>query len=232
VSFFFSPQSKWSWASEVESHNPINKSWKGTGCWKEHQAAHTTSFRHRWASADFTSNEWKCHQRIYIGYKLNRCLTFSKEAIRGWYEGESVNRSQNGYKMESCDIRTREKHFISRHILHQHWYNCPITLPMHQNPQHRSLLTIVSATSAPLFQPLRHQQNVYHVSWPSCEPLNRRTLPTVNNKHFLWISFALSPFAHKKTTIERCSSVLYSLGTVAIVTTNTSLWTCACGSTT
>jgi hypothetical protein len=35
-----------------------------------------------------------------------------------------------------------EKTFISRHILHQHWYACPIALPVHRNPQHRSLLAV------------------------------------------------------------------------------------------
>jgi hypothetical protein len=54
------------------------------------------------------------------------------------------------------------KTFISRHILHQHWYTCPIALPVRRKPQHRSLLTLVSATSAPPFQPLRHQRIVCH----------------------------------------------------------------------
>jgi hypothetical protein len=54
------------------------------------------------------------------------------------------------------------KTFISRHILHQHWYTCPIALPLHRNLQHRSLLTVVATTSAPSFQHLRHQRNVCH----------------------------------------------------------------------
>jgi hypothetical protein len=40
-----------------------------------------------------------------------------------------------------------------------------------RNPQRRSRLTVVSATSAPPFQAIRHQRNVCHVSHPSCEPL-------------------------------------------------------------
>jgi hypothetical protein len=39
------------------------------------------------------------------------------------------------------------KTFISRHILHQYWYTCPIALTVRRNPQHRSLLTVVSVTS-------------------------------------------------------------------------------------
>jgi hypothetical protein len=82
------------------------------------------------------------------------------------YEGQWVIRSQLDIKRKTCDIRTFEKKtFISRHILHQHWY----TLPVRRNPQHRSLLTAVSATSAPPFQPLPHQRNFCHVSRPSCE---------------------------------------------------------------
>jgi hypothetical protein len=42
----------------------------------------------------------------------------------------------------------------------------------------------------------------------------------------------LSPFAHKKRTTERCFSVVQSSSTVAILTAETSLWTCACASTT
>jgi hypothetical protein len=88
-----------------------------------------------------------------------------------------------------------EKAFISRHILHQRWYTSLIALPVRRNPQHRSLLTVVSAISAPPFQPLRHQRYVCH---PAVNRFMRWTLPTVNRKISLWISFALSPFAHKK----------------------------------
>jgi hypothetical protein len=38
--------------------------------------------------------------------------------------------------------------FISRHILHQHRFNGPIALPVREKPQHRRLLTVISATSA------------------------------------------------------------------------------------
>jgi hypothetical protein len=108
-------------------------------------------------------------------------------------------------KRKTCDIRTWKRTFISRHILHQHWDTCPIVSPVCWNPQHRSLLTVVSAISTPLFQPLCRQWNVYH---PVVNRFTWQTLPTINRKH-LWISFALSPFAHKKHTIERCSSVVH-----------------------
>jgi hypothetical protein len=41
-------------------------------------------------------------------------------------------------KRKTCDIRIRKKAFISRHILHQHRYTCPIALQVHRNAQHRS----------------------------------------------------------------------------------------------
>jgi hypothetical protein len=69
---------------------------------------------------------------------------------------------------------------FSRHILHQHWHTCPIALPLRRNPQHRSLLIVVSATSAPPFQPLHHQRNVCH---QVVNRFTRQTLPTANRKH-------------------------------------------------
>jgi hypothetical protein len=45
-------------------------------------------------------------------------------------------------------------------------------------PAAYSLLTVVLATCTPLFQPLRHQRKVCHVSRPSCEPLY-----VTNNSH-------------------------------------------------
>jgi hypothetical protein len=64
-----------------------------------------------------------------------------------------------------------EKTFISWHILHQHWYTCPITLPMRRNPQHRSILTVVSANSATEFHRQRLSNVLERISLPSCEPL-------------------------------------------------------------
>jgi hypothetical protein len=41
---------------------------------------------------------------------------------------------------------------------------------------------------------------------PVVNRFTRQTLPTINRKHFFMVSFALSPFAHKKGTTERCHS--------------------------
>jgi hypothetical protein len=131
-------------------------------------------------------------------------------------------------KRKTCDIRTWEKTFISRHILYQHWYTCPIALSVRRNPQHRSLLTVVSATPALPFQ-LLHQRNVYY---PVVNRFTRQTLPTVNRKHFFMNILCIVCFCPQKRTKERCSSVAYASSTVANLTTKTSLWTCACASAT
>jgi hypothetical protein len=55
----------------------------------------------------------------------------------------------------------------------------------------------------------------------------RQTFPTVNRKHFFMNIPCIESFAHKKCTTERCSWVVYSSSTVVILTTETSLWTCA-----
>jgi hypothetical protein len=92
-------------------------------------------------------------------------------------------------------------------------------------------LTVVSATSAPPFQPLRHQRNVL-------PRFSNKLWTALRDKHFqpqtgsiyLWISFALCPFAHKSRTTERCSWTVHPSSTVAILITETRLWTCACAS--
>jgi hypothetical protein len=61
----------------------------------------------------------------------------------------------------------KKKTFISRHILHQHWYTCPTALPVRRNLQHRSILTVVAATS----RPLRLSNIFERIPGPSCEPI-------------------------------------------------------------
>jgi hypothetical protein len=97
-----------------------------------------------------------------------------------------------------------------------------------RNPQHKSLPTVASAASAPPLQPL-HQPNVCH---PVLNRFTRQTLPTVNRKHFFMNVLWLESFCPKIRTTERCSSVVQSSSTVAILTTELSLWTCACASVT
>jgi hypothetical protein len=72
-----------------------------------------------------------------------------KSVFQTKYEWDSVNRSQIDIKRKTCVFRTRNKTCISRHILHQHRYTCPIAWPVRRKPQNTSILTVVSAISAP-----------------------------------------------------------------------------------
>jgi hypothetical protein len=117
----------------------------------------------------------------------------------------------------------QEKTFISRHVLHQHWYTCPIALPMRRNPQHRSLLTVISATSAPRFQPV-----ISETFATKAELLYPTNTSHRKQETFLYeysLHWVLLPTKKRRTT-ERCSSVIHSSSTVAILTTETSLLDC------
>jgi hypothetical protein len=112
-----------------------------------------------------------------------------------------INSSQMDIK---CNMwySNLKKTFISQHILHQHWYTCPITLPVRRNLQHGSLLT-VSAT----FTPGQALSATFDRPW---ENFSTHLWIALQDKHLrqytgsisLWISFALSPFAHKKDKTE------------------------------
>jgi hypothetical protein len=64
-----------------------------------------------------------------------------------------------------------------------------------RNLQHRSLLTVFSATSAPPFQPL-HQRNVCH---PVVNRFKRKTPPIVNRKYFFMNILCIELFCQQKT---------------------------------
>jgi hypothetical protein len=105
-------------------------------------------------------------------------------------------------KRRTCYIWTWKKTFISRHIFHQHWYICPIALPVCRNPQPHSLFTFVSAISEPSFQLLRHQRNFCR---PVVNRFRRQTFPTVNRKHFFMNIFCTELFwlqiTHNRTLL-------------------------------
>jgi hypothetical protein len=144
-------------------------------------------------------------------------------------ERESVNRSQMDIKRKTCDIWAWKKHsFFDRPST-----NIDIFVPsLYLRAETRSIEVFWI-----LYQPLSHLvghhlrlSNVLErISWPYCEPLY--ATDTSHRKHdtFLLTSFAISLSVHKSAT-ERSSSVLHSSSTVAILTTETSLWTCACAS--
>jgi hypothetical protein len=100
-------------------------------------------------------------------------------------------------------------------LLHGHSYAALSSVSSHTAsattvPQHRKKsLTVVSATSAPPFQPPRHQRNV---CYPIVNHVMRLTLSTVNTKHFIMNIFRIESSCpqKKKRTTERCSSVVYT----------------------
>jgi hypothetical protein len=114
--------------------------------------------------------------------------------------------------------KLEKKTFISRHILHQHWYTCPIALTVCRNHQHRSLLTLVSDSSASPFQPPVHQWNILH---QLVNRFTQQTLLTVKRKHFFLNNLFITSFCPQKRKRERWSSLVYPSSTVAILTTET-----------
>jgi hypothetical protein len=99
-----------------------------------------------------------------------------------------------------------KKKFISRHVLHEHWYTCPTALPVRRNPQHRSLFDSclshfrisVSTSSSAKHLP------------PSCEPVYATNTSHRKQDTFLheYPSHWVLLFTKTRTT-EHCSSVLY-----------------------
>jgi hypothetical protein len=90
------------------------------------------------------------------------------------------------------------KTFISRHILHQHRYNCPIALTVRRNPQHRSLLTVLShfRTWSGIICDFRTSFREFLD--PVVNSFTRQTFPTVNRKHFFMNILLIESFFHKK----------------------------------
>jgi hypothetical protein len=147
-------------------------------------------------------------------------------------EGKSINTTQIDINHEKVWYSNLYKTFISRYILHQHWYTCPIALPVRWKQQHRSLLTSVAATCATPFH-LRLSNVLERISWPNYERITRQTLPTVNRKYFFTNILCIETFcSQRKCAIERCSAIVHSSNSVAILTTETNLSTCSCASAT
>jgi hypothetical protein len=138
---------------------------------------------------------------LISGQKLRKLLQGTQSLLRrSWslryfspFKHKLVTTEYKTPKM--CDIQSCKIHFTSRHILHQHLQHLSHRFTSASKTQHRNLLTVVSATSAPPIQHLRHQWNVCH---RVVSRFTRRTLPTANIS--LWKSFAVSTLAHKKKT--------------------------------
>jgi hypothetical protein len=146
---------------------------------------------------------------------------------RWCHEEESVNGSQMDIKRKNMWYSNLEETFISRHILHQRWYTWVETRSIEKYfgycLGHFSTSASTSSSSAKSLPRFSHQL------WTA---LRDKHFPPQTGNISLWISFTLSHFAHKNALTERCSSVVHSSSTVAILTIKISLWTCACASVT
>jgi hypothetical protein len=100
-------------------------------------------------------------------------------------------------KRKTCDIRTWKETFVSRHILHQHWYTCSSALQVRRDPQDKSILTVVSAISASQFQLFRHQRNVCH------QVMKSFTRQTLKEKHSFMNIFWNVPLRPQETHNRR-----------------------------
>jgi hypothetical protein len=138
------------------------------------------------------------------------------------YEGESVNRSQMDIKRKTYDIRKWKELFLDISST-----NIDTLVPSLYQPveNHSIEVLVVSATSATPLQPLRHQRKVCH---SVVNRFTRQTLPTVKRKYFFLNMLCIESFGPQQTHKQRCSSIVHSSSTVAILVTETSLWTCAC----
>jgi hypothetical protein len=117
---------------------------------------------------------------------------------------EPVNMSQMDIKRKICDIRTWIKHLF----LDISSTNIDTLVPSHRNPQHESLVTVVSATSATPFQPLRHQRNVCH---PAVNRFTRQTVSIVNRKHLFMNIFCVESFCPQKKNTHNRTLLLGSI---------------------
>jgi hypothetical protein len=127
------------------------------------------------------------------------------------YDGEPVNGSQIDIKRKTCDIRTWKKHLFL-------------------DISSTNIDTLVPS----LYQCVRHLLRLSNVleriSRPSREPLYATNTSNREQEIFLYGYTLHRVFAHKESTTEFCSSVVYTSSAVAILTTETIHWTCACAS--
>jgi hypothetical protein len=133
-------------------------------------------------------------------------------------EGESVSRSQMDINCKTCDIRTWKNIYFP---------TCP--LPTLIRLSHRFTTASKPATHKSFDCCLSHFRISVSVTSSSAKrfPLSFEQETFLYEYPLQWVLLHT-----KKRTTGRCSSVLHSSSTVAILTTETSIWTCACASAT
>jgi hypothetical protein len=103
---------------------------------------------------------------------------------------------------------TEEKNYFSTYppptLIH---LSCPIVLSVRRNPQHRSLLAVVSATSALGWASLRFSNVFERISRQSCEPLYAKNTSHRKQEIFLyeyplhWVILSTKRM-HKRTLLS------------------------------
>jgi hypothetical protein len=182
---------------------------------------------------------------MFTRYYIYTCKTLSTTDFKRYfiihnhiydkssYDGESVNRLQMDIKHKMW-YSNLEKTFITRHILHQHWYACPITFPVSRNLQQRSLLTLVSATQQDdlVRHHLRLSNSLREFLDLVVNRFMQQIFPTADRKHFFMNILCIESFCPQEThnRIPLFGSTPSRM--VAILTTETNLSTCMCTSAT
>jgi hypothetical protein len=98
--------------------------------------------------------------------------------LKNQFRTVSVYRSQVDIKRKICDIRTWKKHLF----LDISFTNIDTLVPsLYQFVETRSIGIFWLLSQSLLFQPLYHQQNVFH---PVVNRFTWQILPTINRKHY------------------------------------------------
>jgi hypothetical protein len=153
-----------------------------------------------------------------------KSLQSSKFKFKKKYEGESVNRSQMDIKHKTCDIRSWKKHLLldirsTNYIPLSHSFT-GVSKPTARKSFDCCLshFRIFISSSATFRTSLREFLD------PDANRFTRKTLPTVNRKHFFMSILCIESFCpQKQSTTQHCSSVGHSSSMVTILTTETSL---------
>jgi hypothetical protein len=144
------------------------------------------------------------------------------------YEEESVKRSQIDMKLKTCDIRTWEKHLF----LDTCSTNTDIFVPPPYEYFETRNIEIFALLSQPLLH-LRFKLSVFGETF-STQLWTALAMNTsyLKQEHFFMNTLRTEFFCPQKCTTERCSLVVHTSSKFVILTTETSLWTCACASAT
>jgi hypothetical protein len=124
-------------------------------------------------------------------WRTTQTFLINSSGISSSYEGESVNRSQMHIERKTWYSNVEKKILLDISST-----NIDTLVPS-LNQCVETPRIEVFLTSAPPFQPLRHQRNVCH---PIVNRFTRQTLPTVNRKHFFMNTVTYLGFAWRIIT--------------------------------